>query len=97
MILWSVQDIMIGVGLSSSYMNVSPSTSYMHGHKRSRGKHDEFLYYEALAKSSNPQEYQQRPENQDESEQHIVHKVDDNDQFEIDDVQLSNTYIFVHF
>uniref|UniRef100_A0A9I9E4F9 Uncharacterized protein n=1 Tax=Cucumis melo TaxID=3656 RepID=A0A9I9E4F9_CUCME len=41
-----------GVGPSSSYMDVAPSTSYMHGHKCDCGEHNEYLYYEVLAKVS---------------------------------------------
>uniref|UniRef100_A0A9I9E7R2 Uncharacterized protein n=1 Tax=Cucumis melo TaxID=3656 RepID=A0A9I9E7R2_CUCME len=37
-------------------MDVGPSTSYMHGHRRDRGEHNEYLYYEALAKVSDRQE-----------------------------------------
>uniref|UniRef100_A0A9I9E905 Uncharacterized protein n=1 Tax=Cucumis melo TaxID=3656 RepID=A0A9I9E905_CUCME len=38
-----------GVDLSSSYMDVGPSTSYMHGYERGYGEHNEYLYHEAPA------------------------------------------------
>ncbi|TYK01176.1 GATA zinc finger domain-containing protein 10-like isoform X2 [Cucumis melo var. makuwa] len=61
-----------GVGPSSSYVDVSPSTSYMHGHRRGYGEHNEYLYHEAPADVSDRQEYQQEPENQEDREQHRV-------------------------
>ncbi|TYK22189.1 GATA zinc finger domain-containing protein 10-like isoform X2 [Cucumis melo var. makuwa] len=61
-----------GVGPSSSYMDVDPSTSYMHGHERGYEEHNEYLYHEAPADVSDRQEYQQEPENQEDREQHRV-------------------------
>ncbi|KAA0066318.1 mediator of RNA polymerase II transcription subunit 12-like isoform X1 [Cucumis melo var. makuwa] len=39
----------VGVRPSSSYMDVGPSTSYMHGHGRDYGEHNEYLYHEACS------------------------------------------------
>ena len=47
-------------------MDVRPSTSYMHRHIHGHGEHNEYLYYVALAKVSDRQEYQQEPKNQKE-------------------------------
>ena len=41
-----------GVSPSSSYMDVGPSNSYMHGHGRGYGEHNEYLYHEAPTKVS---------------------------------------------
>ncbi|KAA0049532.1 GATA zinc finger domain-containing protein 10-like isoform X2 [Cucumis melo var. makuwa] len=61
-----------GIGPLSSYMDVGPSNSYMHGHGRGYGEHNEYLYHEAPADVSDRQEYQQEPENQEDREQHRV-------------------------
>ena len=37
-----------GVCPSSSYMDVGPSTSYMHGHGRGYWEHNKYLYHEQL-------------------------------------------------
>uniref|UniRef100_A0A9I9EJH2 Uncharacterized protein n=1 Tax=Cucumis melo TaxID=3656 RepID=A0A9I9EJH2_CUCME len=38
-----------GIDPLSSYMDVSPSTFYMHGHGRGYGEHNKYLYHEVLA------------------------------------------------
>ena len=59
-----------GIDPSSSYMDAGPLTSYMHGHKRGHGEHNEYLYYEAPVEVSYRQEYQQELKNQEKPEQH---------------------------
>ena len=61
MILWFDDQSIIFI-----YMDVDPSTSYMHWHGCDHGKHNEYLYYETPPKVLDRQKYQQESENQEE-------------------------------
>uniref|UniRef100_A0A9I9CKH0 Mediator of RNA polymerase II transcription subunit 12-like n=1 Tax=Cucumis melo TaxID=3656 RepID=A0A9I9CKH0_CUCME len=76
-----------GVGPTSSYMDVGLLTSYMHGHRRGYGEHNEYLYHEAPAmyqidKSINKNQRTKRIKN------NIEFRVDVDNQLKIDDVQV---------
>ncbi|KAA0060411.1 GATA zinc finger domain-containing protein 10-like isoform X2 [Cucumis melo var. makuwa] len=67
-------------GLSSSNfgqqyydLGSDPSSSYMHGHECSRGKHNEYLYYKVLAAVLEQSNEQQQQENQEEIQQQRVY------------------------
>ena len=47
----------LGFNPSSSYMNIGPSTSFMHGHNRGYGEHNKYLYYEATVEVLDRKEY----------------------------------------
>ena len=61
-----------GIDPSSSYMDVGPTTFYMHGHECGHGEHNKYMYYEASIQVLDRQKYKKKPENQEESEQHRV-------------------------
>ena len=53
-------------------LGTNPSSSYMHGHGRGRGEHNEYLYYVAPAVVSEEPNEQQQQENQEELQQQRV-------------------------
>ncbi|TYK09816.1 mediator of RNA polymerase II transcription subunit 12-like isoform X1 [Cucumis melo var. makuwa] len=74
----------------------NPSSSYMHGHGRGRGEHNEYLYYEVpttVPKQSDEQQQQEIRRKYNNKE----FRVDDDNQLEIVDVQVVEHIDFFFF